>query len=275
MELQAYLDRIGYAGPVQPDLETLRAIHRAHVESIPYENLDVQFGVKVSRAVPAIFDKIVGRRRGGWCYEMNGLLSWALEEIGFRVTRLAGGVGREVRGDAAVGNHLVLLVDLGEIWLADAGFGNGLIEAIPLREGRFRVGPLNCSLSRIDGGWYRYFDDAITGGPSFDFHEDVSDEALLEARCRFLQSEPSSKFVLNAVVQRWRRDEHYSLRGRTLTRINSGGRGTTTVESADAYVATLRDTFNLDLPEAAQLWPKICARHETLFASVPDGHSGA
>ena len=275
MELQAYLDRIGYAGPVQPDLETLRAIHRAHVESIPYENLDVQFGVKVSRAVPAIFDKIVRRRRGGWCYEMNGLLSWALEEIGFSVKRLAGGVRREVVGDQAVGNHLVLLVDLGETWLADAGFGNGLIEPIRLREGAFRVGPLNCSLERIDGGWYRYFDDAITGGPSFDFHEDVSDEALLEARCRFLQSDPSSNFVLNAVVQRWRSGEHTSLRGRTLTRINSGGKETRLIGGADAYVATLRDAFDMDLPEAAQLWPKICARHEILFASVPDGHSGA
>ncbi len=274
MRLQAYLDRIGYAGPVQPDLATLRAIHRAHVESIPYENLDVQFGVKVSRAVPAIFDKIVGRRRGGWCYEMNGLLSWALEVIGFSVKRLAGGVRREAVGDQAVGNHLVLLVDLGETWLADAGFGNGLIEPIRLREGAFRVGPLNCCLERIEGGWYRYFDDAITGGPSFDFHEDVSDEALLEARCRFLQSDPNSAFVLNAVAQRWRNDEHTSLRGRTLTRINSGGKGTTTVESADAYVATLRDTFDLDLPEAARLWPKICARHEALFACVPHGHRG-
>ena len=265
MKLESYLRRIGHAGQVRPDLETLRAIHRAHVQSISYENLDVQFGVPVSRAVPAIYSKIVERRRGGWCYEMNGLLSWALEEIGFSVRRLAGGVRREVVGDLAVGNHLVLLVDLDETWLADAGFGNGLVEPILLREGAFRVGPLNCRLTRVDGGWYRYVDDPITGGPSFDFHEGISDEALLEARCRFLQSDPTSNFVLNAVVQRWRHDEHYSLRGRSLTRIGEHGKETRLVDSADAYVETLRDLFDLNLPEAAGLWPKICARHESLF----------
>ncbi len=275
MNLESYLDRIGFDGSVRPDLATLRAIHRAHVERIPYENLDVQFGVPVSRDVRAIFAKIVERRRGGWCYEMNGLLSWALEEVGFSVKRLAGGVRREVVGDQAVGNHLVLLVDLEETWLADAGFGNGLIEPMRLREGPFRVGPLNCRLERIDGGWYRYLDDAITGGPSFDFHEEVSDEALLEARCRFLQSDPTSNFVLNAVVQRWRNDEHYSLRGRSLIRISRRGKETKLVDSADAYVATLHDIFDLDLPEAARLWPKICDRHDVVFATVPDGQSGA
>lgn len=274
MMLESYLRRIGHVGSVRPDLDTLCAIHRAHVQSISYENLDVQFGVPVSRALPAVYSKIVERRRGGWCYEMNGLLAWALEEIGFSVRRLAGGVRREFVGEQAVGNHLVLLVDLEETWLADVGFGNGLIEPIRLREGAFRVGRLNCRLTRIEGGWYRYVDDAITGGLSFDFHEEVSDEALLEARCRFLQSDPTSNFVLNAVVQRWRNDEHYSLRGRSLTRIGERGKETKLIDSAEVYVETLRGAFGLDLPEAATLWPKICARHDVVFATVPNDHSG-
>jgi len=68
VELAAYLERIGYAGPARPDLATLRAVHRAHLQAIPYENLDVQLGRPVSIDPAAAYDKIVRRRRGGWCY---------------------------------------------------------------------------------------------------------------------------------------------------------------------------------------------------------------
>ena len=92
MNLAAYLARIGHTGPVQPDLATLRAVHRAHHFAIPYENLDVQLKRPVVTDPAAAFDKIVTRRRGGWCYEMNGVLGWALAEIGFNVTyRMSGG----------------------------------------------------------------------------------------------------------------------------------------------------------------------------------------
>lgn len=273
MQIQAYLDRIGYAGTPRPDLETLKRVHRAHVEAIPYENLDVQFGRPLTRAIGPIFEKIVERKRGGWCYEMNGLFSWALEKIGFKVTRLAGGVTREKVGDGIVGNHLVLLIDLGDIWLADAGFGDGLIEPVRLREGAFRVGPLECRLDRIDGGWWRYANDPTGSAPSFDFHEDISDEALLEERCRFLQTDPASPFVMNALVQRWRAEAHYSMRGRVLQTINGAGKEKSLIEDAGHYVETLRDTFALDLPEAASLWPKICARHEIVFGAAAPASS--
>src|SRR4029078_11594867 len=94
------------------DLATLRAVHRQHLERIPYENLDVQFGRRLSIEIETIFEKIVSRGRGGWCYEMNGLLGWALEEIGFKVTRMAGGVMRATLGDGNLRNTLVLRVGL-------------------------------------------------------------------------------------------------------------------------------------------------------------------
>ncbi|MEQ1929706.1 MAG: arylamine N-acetyltransferase [Parvularculaceae bacterium] len=265
MNLASYFDRIGYRGRAKPDLPTLTAVLRAHVEAIPYENLDVQLGRPVTRALPAIFEKIVGRWRGGWCYEMNGLFSWALEEIGFKVVRLAGGVFRETAGDSVVGNHLVPLVDLSETYLADAGFGNGPFQPQPLREGQIRVGPMLCELKKVDGGWWRYVDDEKGGGPSFDFHPDVRDERLLEDRCRYLQTDPASPFVLNAVVQRWLDEAHYSVRGRVLTKLSQQGRETRLIEGPDDYVATLKRDFALDLPDAARLWPKIAARHEVVM----------
>lgn len=268
MQLSHYLDRIGYREPARPDLATLKGVHKAHAESIPYENLDVQLGRPVTRSAADAFDKIVTRRRGGWCYEMNGLLGWALEEIGFKVTRLAGAVMREASGDEAIGNHLVLLVDLDGPWIADAGFGDGLIEPIPLAEGPFKVGPLACRLTAIEGGWTRYINDEKGGAPSFDFHPGVSDETLLEARCSFLQTDPASPFVQNAVVQRWRGGAHYSLRGKVLKVIPHSGEETRLIETAEDYVETLKTVFDLDLPEAAKLWPAISERHEALFSAA-------
>lgn len=264
-DLDLYLARIGFRGRPARDLSTLRALCRAHVETIPYENLDVQMGTPVTRDPADAFDKIVRRRRGGWCYEMNGLLGAALEGIGFPVRRLAGAVARDKFGDAVIGNHLVLLVDLDETFLADAGFGNGLIEPVPARAGTYVQGPLGISLSSTGGGWMRVAFDDGAAISSYDFNPAVDDEALLEERCLFLQTSADSPFVLNAVVQRWRKDALYAMRGRVLTRIAPAGRGSTLIADAAGYVATLSRVFGLDLPAAATLWPKIAARHKALF----------
>lgn len=267
-DLDLYLARIGFEGRPSPDLATLRRLHRAHVEAIPYETLDVQFGTPVSRDAAAAFDKIVRRRRGGWCYEMNGLLGAALDAIGFRTRRLAGAVERAKSGDAVIGNHLVLLVDLDEAFLADAGFGNGLIEPVPARAGAFAAGPFKGSIIALGGGWMRASFDDGEAAASYDFNPAIDGEALLEDRCRFLQTNEASPFVLNAVVQRWRADAHYAMRGRVLTHIGRSGRDRTLIASAEDYVETLRRVFALDLPAAASLWPKISARHDALFAAA-------
>ncbi len=220
MNLQRYLDRINYRGPVRTDLQTFRGVHRAHAEALTYENLDVQFGVPVTRDAAASFDKIVRRGRGGWCYEMNGLLAWALEEIGFDVKRLAGAVMRDQMGEFMIGNHLVLLVRIEETdWIGDVGFGDGLIDPAPLAEGPLGGNPFRCRLEQLGDGWWRYHNDPRAGGPSFDFNLDVSDETLLEEKCRFLQTDPISPFVQNAVVQRWKDGAHLSLRGRVMRRL--------------------------------------------------------
>src|SRR5688572_24693789 len=147
MEIEAYLERIGYTGARDASAATLRGVHRAHLYAIPYENLDIHLGRPLGLDVPGIYQKLVSERRGGWCYEMNGLLAWALRELGFAVDLLAGAVPRASAGETADGNHLVLLVRLPEgPYLADVGFGDGFLEPLPLREGtteqagwRFRV----------------------------------------------------------------------------------------------------------------------------------------
>src|SRR6478609_11559210 len=127
-KLRGYLERISYDGPVEPTPACLAAIHRHQALSVPYENLDVQLNVSVGQDPAAIYDKLVTRRRGGWCYELNGLLQRSLERVGFDVRRVTGGVHRHESGDAVVGNHLVLLVQLDRVYIADVGLGDGLRE---------------------------------------------------------------------------------------------------------------------------------------------------
>ena len=267
MNIQHYFNRIGVEGPLRADLDCFRRLHRAHALTLTYENLDVQLGVPVTREIEAIFDKLVARRRGGWCYEMNGILGWALEEVGFEVKRLAGAVARDVAGDSVIGTHLVLLVRVdGEDWIGDVGYGDGLIDPVRLREGAISGNPLACSLQRIEGGWWRYLNDPRSGGPNFDFNPDVATEALLDDRCDFQQRDPASPFVQNAVVQRWTGDAHYSLRGRVLRVLTVEGEEKSLIDSSADYVRRLREAFAIDLPRAAELWPAICRRHDEVFA---------
>jgi N-hydroxyarylamine O-acetyltransferase len=268
MRLDRYLDRLGYEVAVRPDVSTLKALHRAHVETIPFENLDVQLGRRVTRDRQAIFDKLVTRRRGGWCFEMNGLFADMLKEIGFRVRRLAGGVDRASRGDGAIGNHLTLVVDLERPWLVDVGFGNGLIEAVPLSEGSITVGPKVLRLTRPGGGWFRLSDDNAGAHSSYDFHPDLADPLLLDAASARLQTDPASPFVENTTAMRWRDDVHHALRGRVLTVTSRIGVDKRLIGGPSEYVSTLRDVFALEIDGAETLWPKIAARHEAAFGAA-------
>ena len=267
VELARYLERIGHGWHVRPDLETLRSLHRAHVEAIPFENLDVQLGETPSLEIGAIFDKLVERRRGGWCYEMNGLFGWALGRIGFEVTRVACGVMRQVGGEERMGTHLALLVRIdGEPWLADVGFGSSLAAPIPLRAAEHRHEPFAVSLAETGDGHWR-FSEWSKGEPfSFDFRPEPADEALLAAKCRWQASAPESNFVLNFVAQRRTGEEHLALRGRILGRRTSAGAEQRTVSDADEFAAVLAAEFAIEHPDIRSIWPQVCARHEQLFA---------
>lgn len=261
MNLQAYLDRVGFRGTPRVDFATLAAIHRGHLLQIPYENLDIQLGRSVGFELPAIFTKLVTQRRGGWCYEMNGLLEWALTTIGFQVTRMAGGVGRAQMGDGAIGNHLVLRVDLERPYIADVGFGDGMLEPIPLRAAQIRQRKSDFALENIGNDWWRFHNDPRGGAPSFDFQLRTASQALFIEKCTWLQRDPQSTFVQNALCFRQLPDSIVLLRGKVLIRYGAQGNTQQVLPSAAAYAATLRDVFGIDLPEATALWPMIEMRH--------------
>lgn len=266
--LEAYFDRIGYRGDRSVDYDTLDGIMKAHVAEIPFENLDVQLGRPVRMDLVSIHAKLVGARRGGWCYEQNGLLGWALGELGFDVRRMSAGVMRSVGGDFALGNHLTLAVTLDRVYLVDAGFGGSQAGPIPLEAGMHAHPPFDLILSKMDDGFWR-FEEQIDGKPfNFDFTDGPADEALLAEKCEWLQTDPESPFTLNLVVQQRQGDAHHTLRGRVYSSASPRGTDRQELADADELVALLQARFGLDLPEVASLWPAICARHDAVMAGA-------
>jgi N-hydroxyarylamine O-acetyltransferase len=132
LRLDAYMERIRYDGPLSPSAETLCRLHRAQVLSIPFENLDLFLGQLIPLDPASLVTKLVDKRRGGYCYELNGLFLMVLQHLGFTVSPLA---ARVFNGETLMQkSHQLMLVEIrGKRWLADVGFGgNGLLEAIPL-----------------------------------------------------------------------------------------------------------------------------------------------
>lgn len=266
--LDAYLERIGYSAPVRVDRQTLFGLHRAHLLAIAYENLDIHLGRALTLDVDAIFDKIVTRRRGGWCYEMNGLFAWALREIGFDVSLLAGTVGRHSIGDSAEGNHLLMSVALDQTYLADVGFGNGFLDPLPLVAGRYVqtdfLKPFD--LREAKGRWELVGDGV--GGGGFDFMLEPAVMAQFEAQCHHLQTAPESGFVRIVVCHRFRPGALYSLRGAVLQQISATGVTTTSIDNASDYRRTLEGIFDLQLPAVGSLWQRVWTAHQNWTQSL-------
>ena len=266
MNLRRYFDRIGYSGDARPTVSTLTSLLRHHACSVPFENIDVQFGRSLTTDAEAAFEKIVDRGRGGWCYEQNGLFDWALSAIGFDVTRVAGAVRRDERGDAALNNHLCLLVREPDarqpVYLADVGFGGSMIAPIKLTGAEHNQAPFRIGLRRFDDRCWRFFEASAGGGSNYDFVARPADESSLAAKCEHLQSEPQSGFVLNLVVQKRLPESHVSLRGRVLAKTTADSHQSRLLETAEELATTVSELFGLDVPGVADLWPRIVARHE-------------
>jgi N-hydroxyarylamine O-acetyltransferase len=136
LDLDAYLRRVGHAGDTAPTAQTLAALHRAHLAAIPFENVDVALGRGVAVDLDSVQAKLVARRRGGYCYEHGVLFAAALERLGYDVERMLARVGGEELERPRAPTHMTLRVTTGgERWLADVGFGSGVLEPLPFDDG--------------------------------------------------------------------------------------------------------------------------------------------
>jgi N-hydroxyarylamine O-acetyltransferase len=162
IDVPAYLERIGYSGPTVPSVEVLRDLHRAHLFSVPFENLDVWLRRRFLCDQDAFVTKIVNQRRGGLCYELNGAFAALLVTLDFQVSLLSACVPREDVTSTPEFDHLALRIDLKDPWLADVGFGDSFLDPLRLQTGveqlqngrKFRITERDASLEveRLEPG---------------------------------------------------------------------------------------------------------------------------
>jgi N-hydroxyarylamine O-acetyltransferase len=254
----AYFARIGIEAPARADLEALRAIHRAHALAFTWEAADAFLTRPEGSIDPApAFEKMVAGRRGGWCYEMNGLLGAALAAAGFSVTRLCAGVHRAMIGEAAVGNHLTLRVELADgPWLVEAGLGDALPAPVPLRQGSYGDGFLACSIEAADGGWLRYVNHRHGVAASFDFRPEYADDIMLAEKELWMRTDPGSPFTGALAIMRHFPDRVESLVNRTRRTLTANGMAEREIAGEAEFAGTLTGLFGLALPDVPALWAK-------------------
>jgi N-hydroxyarylamine O-acetyltransferase len=250
-----YLERIGYQGNSAPTEATLRVLHLAHLLTVPFENLDIHLGRPIILNERALFAKIVGHRRGGFCYELNGLFAALLRELGFGVTMLAAQFPREDGRAAPEMDHLALLVraaDGGEPWLVDVGAGRDSF-ATPLRTSMtsdqprpesgacFRLQPegdgQRLQRRELDGPWessYRFtWQPRVLG----DF----------ESGSLFHQTSPDSGFPRNRICTLLTPNGRVTLSERRLIETVDGVRTERELADETAFQETLRTRFGINL----------------------------
>lgn len=213
--VEEYLGRIGYDGPRDATEETLRRLHVAHLLAVPFENLDIHLGRPIVLDLDRIFDKVVRGRRGGFCYELNGLFGWLLDALGFEVAMVSARVANE-RGELSQEfDHMALLVMLDSVWLADVGFGTSSRE--PLRLGASEAvtsDGVAYSVVRDGDGWLMVGREESGAKPQYRFAEVARRLDEFEDMCRYHQTSSESHFTRNGICSLATPDGRVTLRGR-------------------------------------------------------------
>ncbi|MEV0902337.1 arylamine N-acetyltransferase [Actinoplanes sp. NPDC049802] len=238
MDVTAYLDRIG-AAPAA----SLHDLHRAHLTTVPFENLDIHRDERISLDPDDLFDKIVRRRRGGFCYELNGLFALLLEQLGHTVTRVA---ARVYGDDGRLGppfDHLALIVDGDR--LADVGFGDHSTYPLSVTDrtvqddpgGRFLV-------EETADGDLRVLRD---GRPAYLIETRPRELRDFAATCWYQQTSPASHFTRGTVCTLLTGDGRITISGKTLIRTVAGSRTETVLDGQEALRDAYREHFGISL----------------------------
>ncbi len=256
MNLRAYLRRIGITGPLRADARTLKRLQRQHLFTVPFENLSIHMGEPISLDLAALHDKIVRRRRGGFCYELNGLFAELLRRLGYRVTLLSAGVARDAGGFGPEYDHLLLLVELDRRWMVDVGFGENFKSPLDLDAVGAQVQGSKAYriLRRDDFHLLQERSGAGRWKDSYRFTLVPRELADFAGMCRYHQTSPDSHFTGNRVCSLATPTGRKTLSGMKLieTGRNGARRVRAVIDDAE-YRQLLREQFGVRLPKGSVL----------------------
>jgi N-hydroxyarylamine O-acetyltransferase len=256
VNITAYLDRINYPvtqGPLAPTAETLRKLQVAHLLTVPFENLSIHAKQPIVLDDDALFEKIVRRRRGGFCYEANGLFAALLRASGFDVKMLSAGVANEEGGFGPDFDHMALMVTVNDRWLVDVGFGDSFREPLLLdkrgeqqqRERAYRIeqdGRYLILFQRdggADGEWKAQYRFTLQPYVYSDYDE----------MCRYHQTSPQSHFTRARICSRATPDGRVTLSEMRLIETRNGVRHERVLANEEEYAAMLLEHFGITLSE--------------------------
>jgi N-hydroxyarylamine O-acetyltransferase len=248
VNIDSYLERINYRGSRSPTADTLRELQVAHLRTVPFENLSISAGEPIALNSQALFEKIVTRRRGGFCYELNGLFAELLHALGFQVQMLAAQVARPDGTYGPKFDHMALKVSVDRPWLVDVGFGDSFLEPLLLDEIKPQV--QNENAFRIVAAGSSYVVERSASGeewkPQYRFGLEAHELAEYEPMCLYHQTSPDSHFTKNTICSRATRNGRVTLSGMHLiTTSDKGERVERTINGAEPYAAVLRETFGI------------------------------
>ena len=247
MNTDAYLKRINYTGPLEPSPETLRALQVAHLRTVPFENLSIHAGEPIVLEENALFTKIVERRRGGFCYEANGLFAALLRALGFEVAMLAAGVAKSQGGFGPQFDHMTLMVTLDQRWLADVGFGDSFLEPL-LLDSRMEQVQGTRTFRIVDDNGYLILMRRIHDGdwePQYRFTLQPYSFADYEETCIFHQTSPDSHFTKGRICSLATEDGRVSLSEMRLITTREDLKDERTLNDQQEYDRVLRDQFGI------------------------------
>ncbi|MBB5181190.1 N-hydroxyarylamine O-acetyltransferase [Planomicrobium koreense] len=250
MDSTAYLKRF-HAFPVEElylqDLAKLQSLHMQHV---PFENLDVIRKKPIYLNLETIFDKIVNHKRGGYCYELNGLFHWLLQDLGFDAKLISATVLKPDGTAAKKDTHAAILVELDTPYLIDVGFGDSTVSPIPLGGERHADHSGTYRIEELEDGFYQLIrqengdegDERIL----YRFNTDEKKLADFHEGCVFNQVSSESTFTHDDLATRATEDGRITLSGDVLIRTEDGGKKKRSL-SPEEKVKVLKEEFGLEL----------------------------
>jgi N-hydroxyarylamine O-acetyltransferase len=249
-QIAAYLDRIDYRGPTEKTAATLRELHLAHMFAVPFENLDISAGHYINLDLESLFHKIVTQRRGGFCYELNGLFAMLLRGLGYRVDHLSAGVAQAGGGFSPDFDHMTLLVGTGDVWLADVGFGDSFLAPV-----HFAIGgegtsdPAGWFNLRLDGNYHILERRSDTGDwlPMYRFTLATYALKSFAPRCHYQQTSPESHFTKKRVCSLARPNGRITLSDLRLITTNGSDRTERELRDDEEFDSVLQDEFGIVL----------------------------
>ena len=262
VDLAAYCQRIGFRGELKPDLDTLRALHEAHVGSIPFENVDVLLERPIRLDTEGLQEKLVRNRRGGYCFEQNNLFKDVLDAIGFNVTALAarvrfGSTGIRPR------THMTLLVDVdSRQFLCDTGFGmHGLLEPLLFEDGSVAELPiLSFRLRHEDTTrWALQATLEDKWSDLYAFTLEPQERIDYVVANHFVATSPDSIFRNMLTAQLVCRNQRKMLRQGALTITTAEGQQSEQVNDEEQARAVLLREFGIEVPAGQRLPSRIFA----------------